>query len=83
MVKFLAHRAGFPGDGKTITGSALTPVLESVAALPAHRAGHLADLPAIGLNIKQRFQGGRGNDETDRGIKEDVSTEISIRREDL
>jgi len=36
------HRAGLPGNVDMITGSALTPVLESVAALPA---GHPADLP--------------------------------------
>jgi len=36
-------RLGLPGNVDTITGSALTPVLESVAALPA---GYPADLPA-------------------------------------
>jgi hypothetical protein len=34
-MKLSAHRARLPGDVDTITGSALTPVLESVAALPA------------------------------------------------
>jgi hypothetical protein len=29
------HRAGLPGNENTIIGSALTPVLESVSALPA------------------------------------------------
>ena len=42
LVKLPAHRAGLPGNGDMITRSALTPVLESVAALPA---GHPADLP--------------------------------------
>jgi galactose-1-phosphate uridylyltransferase len=31
-----------------ITGLALTPVLEFVAALPAYKAGHPADLPVKG-----------------------------------
>ena len=44
-MKLPAHRAGLPGDVDTITGSALTPLRESVAALPAYEAGHLADLP--------------------------------------
>ena len=30
------HRTGLPGDVDTITGSTLTPVLESVTALPAY-----------------------------------------------
>jgi hypothetical protein len=35
-VKLSAHSAGHPGNVHMITGSALTPVLESVAALPAY-----------------------------------------------
>ena len=38
------HMAGLPGNVDMITRSALTPVLESVAALPA---GHPADLPVM------------------------------------
>jgi len=34
-MKLPAHRAGLPGNVDMITGSALTPVLESVSALPA------------------------------------------------
>ena len=45
-VKLPAHRAGLPGEADTITGSALTPLRESVTALPAYKAGHPADLPA-------------------------------------
>jgi hypothetical protein len=41
-----AHRAGLPGNVDIITGSTLTPLRESVTALPA---GHLADLPANDL----------------------------------
>ena len=44
-MKFSAHpvktgqaRPGLPGNVDTITGSAFTPVLESVAALPAYPA---------------------------------------------
>jgi hypothetical protein len=37
-----AHTTGLPGNVDMITGSALTPVLESVTALPA---GHPAHLP--------------------------------------
>ena len=44
-MKLPAHRAGLPGNVDMITGLALTPVLESVAALPAYKAGHPADLP--------------------------------------
>lgn len=44
-MKLLAHRAGLPGNVDMITGSALTPVLESVTALPA---GYPADLPVKG-----------------------------------
>ena len=36
---------GLPGDGNTITRSALTPLRESVTALPAYKTGHQADLP--------------------------------------
>ena len=36
IVKLPAHRAGLPGNVDMIIGSALTPVLESVAALPAY-----------------------------------------------
>jgi hypothetical protein len=38
-MKLPTHRAGLPGDVNTMTGSALTPVRESVAALhaPAYR----------------------------------------------
>jgi len=36
-VKLFAHRAELPGNVDIITGSALTPVLESVSALPAPR----------------------------------------------
>ena len=39
------HRAGLPGNVDMIRGSALTPLRESVTALPAHKAGHPADLP--------------------------------------
>ena len=49
QVKLPAHRAGLPGNVVMITRSALTPVLESVSALPApatgRKAGHPADLP--------------------------------------
>jgi len=48
------HRARFPGNVDMITGSALTPVLESVAALPA---GHPADLP-VTKKIHQVFHPG-------------------------
>jgi hypothetical protein len=41
-MKLPAHTTGLPGNVDMITGSALTPVLESVTALPA---GHPADLP--------------------------------------
>ena len=34
-MKLFAHRARLPGNVDMITGSALTPVLESVTALPA------------------------------------------------
>ncbi len=34
-MKLPAHRAGLPGNVDMITGSALTPLRESVAALPA------------------------------------------------
>ena len=54
-VKLPAHRVGLPGDVDTIAGSALTPVLEFVSALPAYllmgayrqagKVGHPADLP--------------------------------------
>jgi len=47
-VKLPAHRAELPGNVDRITGSALTPVLESVPALPAYKAGHPADLPVKG-----------------------------------
>jgi len=36
-VKLPAHRAGLPGNVDLITESALTPLRESVAALPASR----------------------------------------------
>jgi hypothetical protein len=42
--KLPAHRPGLPGNVNIIRGSALTPVLESVAALPA---GYPADLPVM------------------------------------
>jgi hypothetical protein len=45
IVKLSAHRAELPGNVDMIAGSALTPVLESVTALPAYRAVHPADLP--------------------------------------
>jgi hypothetical protein len=35
-VKLPAHRAGLPGNVDMIRGSALTPLRESVAALPAY-----------------------------------------------
>ena len=38
-VKLPVHTAGLPGDVNTIRESALTPVLESVAAQPAYPAG--------------------------------------------
>jgi hypothetical protein len=38
-VKLPTHRAGLPGNVDMITGSALTPLRESVAALPAYKAG--------------------------------------------
>jgi hypothetical protein len=38
-------RRGLPRNVDMIIGSALTPVLESVAALPAHKAGRPANLP--------------------------------------
>jgi hypothetical protein len=44
-VKLTAHRAGLPGNVDMIIGSALTPLRESVAALPAYKARHPADLP--------------------------------------
>jgi hypothetical protein len=34
-VKLPVHRAGLPGEADTITGSALTPLRESVTVLPA------------------------------------------------
>jgi hypothetical protein len=48
FVKLPAHRAGLPGNESMIIGSALTPLRESVSALPAPaagRRGHPADLP--------------------------------------
>jgi hypothetical protein len=39
------HRASLPGNVEIIIGSALTPLRESVSALPTDRAGHPADLP--------------------------------------
>jgi hypothetical protein len=48
-VKLPADRAGLPRNVDMITGSALTPLRESVAALPApayrQEGGHPADLP--------------------------------------
>src|SRR4030042_6778198 len=48
-VKLPAHRAELPGNVDIIIGSALTPLRESVTALPApaigRKAGHPADLP--------------------------------------
>ena len=35
-LKLTAHRAGLPGNVDMITGSALTPLRESVTALPAY-----------------------------------------------
>ena len=35
LVKLPAHRAGLPGNVDMIRGSALTPLRESVTALPA------------------------------------------------
>ena len=48
-MKLPAHRAGLPGNVDMIIGSALTPVLESVSALPplptGRKTGHPADFP--------------------------------------
>jgi len=44
-MKLLAQRAGLPGNVNMITRSALTPLRESVTALPAWKAGHPANLP--------------------------------------
>ena len=41
-VKTGQARLELPGNEDMIIGSALTPVLESVAALPAYKAGHPA-----------------------------------------
>ena len=38
-MKLPAHRAGLPGNVDMITGSALTPLRESVSALPAPAYG--------------------------------------------
>ena len=53
-VKTGQARLGLPGNVDMVTGLALTPVLESVPALPAYpaktgqaKAGHPADLPVI------------------------------------
>ena len=39
------YTEGLPGNEDMIIGSALTPLRESVSALPAYRAGLPADLP--------------------------------------
>ena len=44
-MKLPALWAGLPGNVDMIIGSALTPVLESVSALPAYKAGHPAEFP--------------------------------------
>ena len=44
-MKFPAHSAGLPGNVDIFIGSALTPLRESVTALPAYQAGHPADAP--------------------------------------
>ncbi|OGP53359.1 MAG: hypothetical protein A2162_06640 [Deltaproteobacteria bacterium RBG_13_52_11b] len=59
-VKLPAHRAGLPGNVDTITVSALTPVLESVAALPAYKAGHPAEPAREGVDRDACFFGGEG-----------------------
>jgi hypothetical protein len=48
-MKLLAQRAGLPGNVDMIAGSALTPLRESVSALPASRS----------LAEGRRFGGGR------------------------
>ena len=54
------HRTGLPGDVATTAGSALTPLRESVPALPpypayqrAGKAGHPADLPVRGSKYER------------------------------
>jgi len=63
-MKLSADRAGLPGNVDMITGSALTPVLESVTALPAYKAEHPADFPVTvrseGSCPEEEFTQGHG-----------------------
>jgi hypothetical protein len=55
-MKLPADKAGLPGNEYLMTGSALTPLRESIAALPAYEAEHPADLPvAEGSELLQTF----------------------------
>jgi hypothetical protein len=48
---YCRHRPELPGNVDIFIGSALTPVLESVDALPAYQAGHPADLPVTEISM--------------------------------
>ena len=79
-VKLTAQRAGLPGNVDMMTRSALTPLRESVTALPAYKAGHPADLP-----VKKTVRGEilRAREEGHQLIVEGNDFSVSLKKDDF